>query len=92
VTLEAFGLLEGERRVLVPSRAGDDPAVFVVQRRGDRVTATGNGSPDWRLLLVGVDSLHDVAGGSAEVTDRGMLVTPADASATLQIVLPAVVG
>ncbi len=77
VTIEAFELADGaELAVSVPDVDGQEAARFLVQRRGDRVSARRQGQPGaWRLRLVGCQTTGTVEGGSVEQRADGAIVT-----------------
>lgn len=85
VTLEVFGPLEGERLVSVPAPRHGDAATFVVRRAGDWLEVMGSGSPRWRALLAGVDGVAELDGASSAVEERGLLVSPFSAEATVRM-------
>jgi alpha-D-xyloside xylohydrolase len=64
VTLRAFELADGDRREVVVADGGDG-TLFVVERAGDRLVATGPASP-WRLQSG--DVVVDAVDGHAELT------------------------
>jgi alpha-D-xyloside xylohydrolase len=85
VTLEVFSPVEGERTVSVPAPRQGDPATFVVRRAGDWLEVEGVGSPQWRVLLAGVDEVAELLDASATVEERGLLVSPLRADATVRM-------
>jgi alpha-D-xyloside xylohydrolase len=86
VRLEAYELADGQQKVFVPNPAGKVEATFTLTRRGNslEVVRQGNYKP-WQLLLVGVHSVTQVEGGTAETTERGVLVTASGADLNLML-------
>ena len=78
-TLQVYQLADGREAVAqIPSPAGETEVTFTVKRVGETVTVQWQGTPaNWRLLLVGVESIGAVAGGAATRTAAGTQVTPA---------------
>jgi alpha-D-xyloside xylohydrolase len=66
VTLQAFGLLDGDvREVVVPGQGGAEPARFTVTASGRRLVATGPSDRAWSLAAGGASATaHD---GRAEL-------------------------
>jgi alpha-D-xyloside xylohydrolase len=89
VTLRAYEIAEGSKvTVEVPTIRGEADSVFEVRRRGSSIVAERTvGSKPWRLLLVNVDSARAVAGGAAERSTEGTLITPAEGSGRVEISL-----
>ncbi|MBN2499954.1 MAG: alpha-xylosidase [Anaerolineales bacterium] len=87
VTLQAYQIEDGAEIVTaIPTLSGEVAGTFTTHRTGNTLTVTSQGiSKPWRFLLVGVEAVSEVDGGSAESTTKGTLVTPADASQTLTI-------
>ena len=73
----------GNITAAIPATDGSVAVRFELRRDGQTITVRWEGAPQqWRLLLVGVASVEDVAGGAAEITEQGTRVTPtADATA-----------
>lgn len=86
VTLEAYQLADGTQTVVVPDLRGEMAATFIIERTGERleVTRAGAAKP-WQLLLVGTAAVQSVAGGAAESTARGVLITPSAGGAALVV-------
>jgi hypothetical protein len=52
---------------------------------GRRLEVEGVGSPQWRVLLAGVDEVAELLDASATVAERGLLVSPLRADATVRM-------
>ena len=89
VTLRAYEIAEGSKvTVEVPTIGGEADSVFEISRRGSSIVAERTvGSRPWQLLLVNVDSARAVAGGAAERSTEGTLITPAEGSRRVEISL-----
>jgi alpha-D-xyloside xylohydrolase len=89
VTLRVYELADGARATtVIPSVGGDVEATFEVRRADDAITVETHGaSKPWQLLLVGIPSVASVEGGTAEGTQQGTRVTPADGADDLRILL-----
>ena len=89
VTLRAYELADGATvSVNVPDLTGATDSSFTVTRSAKTVTAERPaGTKPWHLLLVNVKTVKRVAGGTAESTLDGTLVTPAAGSSRLEITL-----
>jgi alpha-D-xyloside xylohydrolase len=89
VTLRVYELADGERATaVIPSVAGDVDATFEVRRAGDEIAVERQGaSKPWRLLLVGVESVASVKGGTVKSSPEGVMVTPAKDADRLKISL-----
>jgi alpha-D-xyloside xylohydrolase len=76
VTLHAYDLADGRAvTTTIPSPDGQVAATFVTTRRGDEVRVEADRPPSgWRLLLVGVDAVASVNGGTATPHECGTLV------------------
>ena len=91
-TLRVYGMTDGGRaETAIADASGAVVVRFTVARDGQTVAVRWEGAPDdWSVLLVGVDDVANVSGGTATRTDDGMRIT-ADADAgELTISLPAV--
>jgi alpha-D-xyloside xylohydrolase len=61
----------------LPTPGGEVAATFIARRQGDSLTVEWEGqASQWRLLLAGMNDLADAGGCQAEVTPRGLLLTP----------------
>ncbi|MCB9159936.1 MAG: alpha-xylosidase [Caldilineaceae bacterium] len=91
-TLRVYGMTDGGRAATAITDADGAVVVrFTLARDGQTITVTWEGSPaDWSVLLVGVDAVDQVAGGSVEQTAAGTRVTAAAGSTALTISLPSV--
>jgi alpha-D-xyloside xylohydrolase len=89
VTLQVYQLADGEHTAaVIPSVAGGVDVTFEVKREGRTMTVEQHGiSGRWQLLLVGIKSIASVAGGAAESSTQGVLVTPAPDADCLRISL-----
>ena len=88
VTLQIYQLEDGkESKTMVPNLTGDSangPHDLVVwtSRQGETIHATVietariKGKRTWKLLLVGIHAFKEITGGSATLTDKGVLVEP----------------
>lgn len=91
VTLQVYGLADGRgAAAVIPSSAGGPAATCVVKREGGAITVEWQGRVRrWRILLVGIERVAAIQGGAAEITPRGVLVTPGDGVERLEINLGA---
>lgn len=89
VTLRAYELADGAPVTTeVPDLHGVADSVFAVARTGSSVTAERTtGTKPWRLMLVNMKTVAGVAGGTAEITGDGALITPAGGAARVEITL-----
>jgi alpha-D-xyloside xylohydrolase len=89
VTLRAYEIAEGSKvTVEVPTISGEADSVFEIRRHGNSIVAERTvGSKPWQLLLVNLDSARAVAGGAAERSTEGTLITPAEGSGRVEISL-----
>ena len=89
VTLRAYEIAEGSKvTVEVPTISGEADSVFEIRRHGNSIVAERTvGSKPWQLLLVNLDSARVVAGGAAERSTEGTLITPAEGSGRVEISL-----
>jgi alpha-D-xyloside xylohydrolase len=91
VTLQVYELADGERATaIVPSVTGGVDATFEVRREDRTIAVEQYGATrQWQLLLVGIQPVTSVEGGTAESTQQGTLVTPVDGAGGLRILLDA---
>ena len=77
VTLQVYELEQGKQvSLVIPSVKGDIDTKFVVKRESGTLTVERHGaSKPWKLLLVGINSVKSVNGGTVESTPTGTLVT-----------------
>lgn len=89
VTLRAYEIADGAKvTVEVPTIRGEADSVFEIRRRGSSIVAERTvGSKPWQLLLVNLDAAKAVAGGAAERSTEGTLITPAEGSGRVEISL-----
>jgi alpha-D-xyloside xylohydrolase len=89
VTLQVYELADGEQaRVVIPSLAGEAEVTFVVKREGRTIVVEKEGlAKRWQLLLVGIQSIVPVEGGTVESSPQGVRVTPAPNAAVLKLSL-----
>jgi alpha-D-xyloside xylohydrolase len=92
VTLQVYELADGGRATaVVPSVTGGVDVTFEVRREEHTITVEKRGTCErFQLLLVGIQSVASVEGGTAESTQQGALVTPVDGTDGLRILLGAV--
>jgi alpha-D-xyloside xylohydrolase len=89
VTLQIYAL-DGDRSVTagIPALDGTVAASFTVHRQRETIEVASEGrAAGWRVLLVGVATVASVDGGTADQTDRGVVIRANDAVATLRITL-----
>ncbi len=89
MTLRLYELADGEQAsASIPTHSGAAEVEFTAHRAGDEITIERRGAAKpWQLLLVGIESVGDVAGGSAEVSPLGTLITPAAGADALTVKL-----
>jgi alpha-D-xyloside xylohydrolase len=87
VTLQIYELDAGKLvSVIIPSKKGEVDMRFDVKREGGTLTVDRQGaSKPWKLLLVGIQSVKSVDGGTEESTPIGTLVTPVNKADRLRI-------
>jgi len=87
VTLQVYELEAGKLvSVIIPSKKGEVDMKFEVKREGGTLTVDRQGaSKPWKLLLVGIQSVKSVEGGTEESTPIGTLVTPVNKADRLRI-------
>jgi alpha-D-xyloside xylohydrolase len=78
LTLRVYQFESGSSvRVEIPSSRGNVETTFDVTREKDIIHIQREGPPKaWKVLLVGINSIKSVDGGSEEITPIGALVTP----------------
>jgi alpha-D-xyloside xylohydrolase len=78
ITLQVYELAAGKHiSVIIPSVKGEVDMRFELKREGETIIVERQGaSKPWRLLLVGIQSVKSVDGGTSESTPIGTLVTP----------------
>jgi alpha-D-xyloside xylohydrolase len=78
VTLQVYELADGKSvAAVIPSVAGDVDVRFEAKREGRTITVERQGaSKRWQLLLVGIEAVASVEGGTIESNKKGVLVTP----------------
>jgi alpha-D-xyloside xylohydrolase len=87
VTLRLYQFAEGSyKSITVPTQTGGVDAVFETKRRNGQIAVRceGNTKP-WRVLLVGVEAVAAVEGGSVEKTIQGVLITAIDKVLTIKL-------
>jgi alpha-D-xyloside xylohydrolase len=91
VTLQVYELADGKSvTAVIPSVAGDVDVRFEVKREGRLITVERQGtSKRWQLLLVGIEAVASVEGGTTQSSTKGVLVTPMDDADCLKISLDA---
>jgi alpha-D-xyloside xylohydrolase len=89
VTLQVYELEDGKHAsVEIPSVTGEIQTTFEVRREGRTINVERHGkSKAWQLLLVGIQSITSVEGGTVESNPQGVLVTPIPDTEALQILL-----
>jgi len=88
VTLHLFELADGATaQVAVPTVTGDSAFTANAQRVGDRIIVSTTGEGSWCVLLRGVASVSEVAGGTARAHALGTLVTPTAGEGRLEVAL-----
>jgi alpha-D-xyloside xylohydrolase len=89
VTLQVYQLEAGKKiSVIIPSLKGEVDLRFEVTREGDTLAVERQGaSKPWKLLLVGIQSVKSVEGGTEERTPIGTLMTPINRTNRLEISL-----
>jgi alpha-D-xyloside xylohydrolase len=79
VTLRAYHLADGASvTTTIPTTTGEVACTFRTARQGDTVRVEADGAPPaWRLLLVGVEAVESVSGGTATRHEQGILIEAA---------------
>src|SRR5581483_653952 len=87
VTLRLYELADGEQAsAIIPTSTGATEVEFAARRAGNQITIERRGpAKPWQILLVGIASVGDIAGGSAEPSALGALITPGDGADTISI-------
>ena len=78
VTLQVYELADGQAAsAVVPSLSGDVAGTVEAARQGETITVTVRGQvARWDLLLVGVESIASIDGGSAGNDPSGTRIVP----------------
>lgn len=86
-TLRVYQLADGSTaNAAIPAADGSVAVTFSVQRSGQAISVQWEGTPkDWRVLLVGVNSVAGVEGGAARASTVGSVVTPSSGATELRI-------
>jgi alpha-D-xyloside xylohydrolase len=89
VTLQVYELADGAAvSATIPSLTGEVAATFSVSREGRTITVEQQGTAgQWQLLLVGIEAVASVEGGTAESSAQGVLVRLAGRADRLKITL-----
>ena len=89
VTLRVYELEEGKQvDVLIPTIQGEVDMRFSLKREGGILTVLQQGAlKAWSLLLVGIQVVGSVEGGSQESTPQGVRITPARKARQIKISL-----
>jgi alpha-D-xyloside xylohydrolase len=89
VTLQVYEFEPGKLvSVIIPSKKGEVDMRFEMKREGGTLTVDRQGaSKPWKLLLVGIQSVKSVEGGTEESTPIGTLVSPVMKANRLRISL-----
>ena len=89
VTLHLFELADGAvASAEVPSLNGETALTVEARRAGAEIQVTARGNPQsWRFLLRGFARVQSVTGGSAQVSETGVLITPDPGEEQLLIIL-----
>jgi alpha-D-xyloside xylohydrolase len=89
VTLQVYELEEGKDvSLVIPSTKGDMDTRFELTREGGTLTVARQGAfKPWKLLLVGIETVKSVDGGTEESTPIGTLLTPTSKANRLTISL-----
>jgi len=77
VTLRVYEFEDGKRvSLVIPSVKGEVEMKFEIKRENGTLTVERHGASNpWKLLLVGINSVKSVNGGTVESTPTGTLVT-----------------
>ena len=77
VTLRIYQLEDGgSASTIVPTLLGEAALTVTASRAGDQISVHVDGKGNWKLLLIGIDSVGDVAGGAAASSSDGTLILP----------------
>ncbi len=88
VTLHLFELADGATAyAAIPTVTGESALTASAERVGNRIVVSTAGGGSWCVLLRGVPSVREVAGGTAVAHDLGTLVTPPAGAERLEIIL-----
>jgi len=83
----ALNLMYAQMKFALPTPAGEVSRTFVTTRTGDTVRVTVDQPPLlWHLLLVGIESVESVDGGTAADHELGTLIAPDSGTRTMTIV------
>jgi alpha-D-xyloside xylohydrolase len=87
VTLYIYTLAEGQHEpVFIPSPDGGEGAIFLVEKKMEKINITLSGPPvAWQVLLVGIQEIESVRGGTFDKTELGSLVRVERGSARVEI-------
>ena len=89
VTFRVYELEDAQAvTATVPTLTGAAALTVTVERNGLQITVTARGATqNWSLLLVGLEAIADVEGGTQTPDENGILVKPNADTATLTIFL-----
>jgi len=89
VTLQVYALEEGKQvSLVIPAIKGEPDLKFEVKRENGTLTVVRQGAAKpWKLLLVGINSVKAISGGTEESTPAGTLVTEGIEANRLEISL-----
>jgi alpha-D-xyloside xylohydrolase len=96
ITFHLYALEEGqEASAIVPTLKGEDALTVTARRTGSRIHLAAQDAENektenrktWKVLLVGIDSVASVEGGTLEPTTGGTRITPTPGAAQMTITL-----
>ncbi len=72
----------------IPTLQGDTAMTLHIQRQGEKVTIEADGATkSWSVLLRGITAVASISGGTAETTEQGTLLLPAEHTSRLTVQL-----
>jgi alpha-D-xyloside xylohydrolase len=89
VTLQIYQPVEGGKQpTVIPSLNGKVDSVFITERQNDRVKVhQETGTKSWQVLVVGVENIREVQGGSVAKHAQGTLITPLPGGKEINFIL-----
>ncbi len=87
VLLNVFQLQMGtQHKVVIPNCAGKTERVFEISYEEDIINITPDTTnKPWQILLAGISAIEQVEGGHSQASAAGLVITPAQNTAALQI-------
>jgi alpha-D-xyloside xylohydrolase len=86
VTFHLFDVQDGAQlSVIVPDVSGEEAARVEVRRTGQELTVEAKTSKPWSILLRGIQSVHNIEGGTSQSLLEGVRISPERSSKRLVV-------